>query len=71
MELNKCSICQKEYEENAIIPFRLRIGPRLGRIGELIGSDYIKPIDVNICEHCKESSKAKIINKFKSLLSSK
>ncbi|KKK90028.1 hypothetical protein LCGC14_2727220, partial [marine sediment metagenome] len=66
----KCDICQKEYEENAIMPFRLRIGPRLGRIGELIGENYIKPIDLNVCDHCLESRKAKIINKFKSLLSS-
>ncbi len=69
MELKKCDICQKEYEENAIMPFRLRIGPRLGRIGESIDADYIEPIDVNVCDHCKESRKAKIINKFKSLLS--
>ncbi len=68
MELKKCDICQKEYEENAIIPFRLRIGPRIGRIGESIGSDYIKPIDVNICDPCKESRKAKIVIKFKSFL---
>ena len=69
--MKKCDICQKEYEENAIIPFRLRIGPRLGRIGESIDADYTKPIDVNVCDHCKESTKAKIINKFKSLLPSK
>ncbi len=31
MELKKCEICQKEYEEN-------------------------RPIDVNICDYCKESS---------------
>jgi len=70
MELKKCDICQKEYEENAIMLFRLRIGPRLGRIGEIIDENYIKPIDLNVCDHCKESSKAKIIKKFKSLISS-
>ena len=69
--MKKCDICQKQYKENAIMPFRLRIGPRIGRIGGLIGSDYIKPIDVNVCDHCKESRKEKIIEKFKSLLPSK
>ena len=39
--MKKCEIYQKEYEENAIMPFRLRIGPRLGRIGESIDSDYV------------------------------
>jgi len=68
--LKKCDICEKEFEENVIIPFRLRIGPRLGRIGESIDIDYIKPIDVNVCDHCKESRKTKITNKFKSLLPS-
>ena len=68
--MKKCDICEKKYEEDVIIPFRLRIGSRLGRIGELIGSDYIKPIDLNVCNHCKESSKAKIIKKFQSLLPS-
>ena len=68
--MNKCDICQKEYEEHAIIPFRLRIGPRLGRIREEIDNDYIEPVDINICNQCKEGKKAKIINKLKDMLKS-
>jgi len=68
--MNRCDICQKEYEENAINPFRLRIGPRLGRIREEIENDYIEPLDINICTKCKKDNKAKIIDKFKDLLKS-
>ncbi len=38
---------------------------------ENISNDYIKPIDVKVCDHCKESRKEKIINNLKSLLPSK
>ncbi len=48
--MKKCNICQEEKKE--ITTLRLRIGKRMG---SRIGNNYIEPIDLDICFHCKKT----------------